>query len=193
MNDNTAKIEKEIDRENPNKLSYLFRLWKYVFVSTKKISAIYLGLFIFLSILRPVIGIMWGKYITLAECRDDTPQAIITIVIYIILYCALNWCAELIESFMSVNGDGDIEQLDAVQANRQQELMHCRLFKKISNLTPEYMEIPKFTDRINQIFNFAGDRANGINRKIMLNGYVLIAKFASVISVGATLFLYIRG
>lgn len=188
MNDNTEKIEKETDRENSNKLSYLFRLWKYVFVSTKKISVIYLGLFILLSILRPVIGIIWGKYIALAESRINLPRTVILNIIFITLYCALNWCAELIESFMSVNGDGDIEQLDAVQANRQQELMHCRMFKKISNLTPEYMEIPQFTDRITQVFKFAGDRANGINRKIMLNGYILIAKFVSVISVGATLF-----
>ena len=77
MNDNTAKIEKETGRENSNKLSYLFRLWKYVFVSTKKISMIYLGLFILLSILRPVIGIIWGKYIALAESRINLPRTVI--------------------------------------------------------------------------------------------------------------------
>ena len=157
MNDFTSKIERNVEKENKNKVKYLFRLWNFIFLSTKRISSIYLGLFLLLSILRPCLGLLWGKYIFWAENVKNTKSIYWGVIAIICIYCFLNWCAELIESFMAVNGDGDMEQLDAVQANRQQELMHCKMFKKISDISPEYMEISKFIDRVNNVFDFAGD------------------------------------
>lgn len=188
MKDFTECVERDIEKENPDRISYLFRLWKFIFSSTRAISTIYLGLFLMLSVLRPCIGILWGKYIATVEMSNHVNGKPLSAIVIIFLYCILNWCANLIESFMAVNGDGDIEQLDAVQANRQQELMHSKMFKKISNISPEYMEIAGFNDRVSQVFNFAGDRENGLNRKVMLNGYILVAKTVSVISIAATLF-----
>lgn len=189
MNDFTSKIERNVEKENKNKVKYLFRLWNFIFLSTKRISSIYLGLFLLLSILRPCLGLLWGKYIFWAENVKNTKSIYWGVIAIICIYCFLNWCAELIESFMAVNGDGDMEQLDAVQANRQQELMHCKMFKKISDISPEYMEISKFIDRVNNVFDFAGNRENGLNRKVMLNGYILVAKIVSVFSIAVTLYV----
>lgn len=188
MRDYTESVERYVNEEKQNKISYLFRLWGFVFSSTKLISIIYLGLFLLLSFFRPFIGILWGKYISVVELAGQSGKDYTKAIIIVLLYSILNWCAELIESFMAVGGDGDLEQLDLVQANRQQELMHVKMFKTIDNIAPEYMEISKFNDRVNQVFKFAGDRDNGLNRKVMLNGYVLIAKVVSVISIATTLF-----
>lgn len=38
MIDNTTKIEKEIINENKPKIKHVFKLWKFVFASTKIIS-----------------------------------------------------------------------------------------------------------------------------------------------------------
>lgn len=189
MNDKTSKIENDVEKEYSPSLKYLCRLWKYVLKSTKIISGIYLGLFLILSILRPVLALIWGHYISISESIKHTNIHYVMPILLIIIYALINWLADLLESFMAVAGDGDLEQLDLVQANRQQELMHSSLFRKISKINPEYFEIPEINNKINQIFQFAGDRFNGINRKIMLNSYIIIAKILSVISIAVTLYV----
>ena len=62
-NDNTTRIEQEVLQENKPSLSHLIRLFIYVFSATKQISAIYLGAFILLSMLRLVLALVWGRYI----------------------------------------------------------------------------------------------------------------------------------
>ncbi|MFQ9393821.1 MAG: hypothetical protein ACLR2E_06465 [Lachnospiraceae bacterium] len=45
-------------------------------------------------------------------------------------------------------------------------------------------------DRMRQVFDFAGDSWNGINRKVMISGYVVVAKVISVLTIAAALYLY---
>ena len=45
-------------------------------------------------------------------------------------------------------------------------------------------------DRMCQVFDFAGDSWNGINRKVMISGYVVVAKVISVLTIAAALYLY---
>ena len=188
MEDNTVHIEQNVKNEKMAQMKYLLRLWLYVFATTKKISIIYLVLFLFLSFLRSCLGFLWGKYVAEAEILAHDGNLFFHTILLLLAYSLLNWCADLIESFMSVDGNGDIEQLDAVQANRQQELMHGKMFDKISHINPEYLEIPQINNIINQVFGFAGDRGNGLNRTVMLNSYVVIAKMFSVFFIAATLF-----
>src|SRR5450830_1202174 len=113
MTDKTTKIEQNVERENKSSIKHLFRLWMYVFSSTKGISCIYMGLFIVLSLLRPVLAFMWGNYITTVEgymAGDNLLPAVFLLLGYFII----NYTADLIESYMAPNGGGDIEQLDLV-------------------------------------------------------------------------------
>ena len=59
FDDRTALFEKDILKENPPKLWYLTRLFRYVFSSAKLICAIFLGLAIILSLLQPIIAFLW--------------------------------------------------------------------------------------------------------------------------------------
>ena len=63
FDDNTADFEKDILKENPPKISYLTRLFRYVFSSAKLMCGIFLSLAIILSILQPIIAFIWGRYI----------------------------------------------------------------------------------------------------------------------------------
>ena len=65
--DNTAAMEEDILRENPPKLSYLTKLFRYVFSSARAMCGIFLGLAILLSILQPVTAFLWGKYVDRAS------------------------------------------------------------------------------------------------------------------------------
>ena len=67
MNDRTSRIEETIRRENPPKFRYLPRLFAYVFRSAKAMCLIFLGLSMLLSLLRPVVALLWGRYIAVAE------------------------------------------------------------------------------------------------------------------------------
>ena len=67
MNDRTAEKEREIQKEQKPSFHHLLRLFLYVFRATKGISCIYLGLFVLLSFLRPLIAEIWGRYISVVE------------------------------------------------------------------------------------------------------------------------------
>ena len=64
MADKTSKIEATIQTTTDSKLSYLWKMWLYIFSSTKKISLIYLGLFISISLLRPLVALIWKAFTT---------------------------------------------------------------------------------------------------------------------------------
>ena len=67
MNDRTSRIEETIRRENPPKFRYLPCLFAYVFRSAKAMCLIFLGLSMLLSLLQPVLALLWGRYIAVAE------------------------------------------------------------------------------------------------------------------------------
>ena len=139
-----------------------------------------------LSFLRVALAFIWGHYISLLEGRELSTKIIWAVCLLFIYFC-INFAAELIESYMAANGDGDLEQLDAVQANRQEELMQAKIYHKLSRISPEYFEIAEINDKVEQTFRYTSDRNAGVNREVMLNGYIIIAKVISTISIAAAL------
>lgn len=189
MNDKTRIREQEVLVEQRPRILHLLRLFAYVFKSTKGISCIYLGLFLLLSAMRPLVALLWGRYIVTAENILSLGN-ILHAVFLLFVYFVIGFAADLIESYMAIDGGGDLEQLDLVQSNRQRELLQTRLLKKLSVLSPEYFEVPRIQDRIEQVFEFTTDSWGGLNRKVMLSSYVIIAKCVSLVSIAATLYLY---
>ena len=83
MNDRTAEKEREIQKEQKPSFRHLLRLFLYVFRATKGISCIYLGLFVLLSFLRPLIAEIWGLYISVVEnAGNRVTEAALMLVLY---------------------------------------------------------------------------------------------------------------
>ncbi|MCL2060014.1 MAG: ABC transporter ATP-binding protein/permease [Oscillospiraceae bacterium] len=185
--DRTNSIERDVGREREAKTSYLVRLFVYAFSSAKAISCIYLGLFVLLSFLRPLLALIWGRYIQTAEAHapgsDILPAALL-----LTGYMAINFFADLIQKY--VIPYERIQRLDIVQANHQQELMQSKMFEKLAKIPPEYLEVPKINDRIEQVFSFVGGQWGGMNTTVMMNGYTVIARAVSVAAIAASLYIY---
>ena len=152
MNDRTAEKEREIQKEQKPSFHHLLRLFLYVFRATKGISCIYLGLFVLLSFLRPLIAEIWGRYISVVE---NAGNRVTEAALMLVLYWGISFAADLLESYLAPEGGGDFEQLDMIQANRQQELFKVHLLKKVNSVSPEYLEAPVMKDRMRQVFDFA--------------------------------------
>ena len=184
--DATSKLEEEVLHEQKPRLSHLIKLFFFAFSSTKLISAIYLAAFILLSLLRPALAFIWREYIEVTEAGLPSGK-ILDSILLLTAYFLVNFLADLIYRYVYLFDD--IEQLNLVQANRQQEKMHTLLYRKIAAFSPELLEVPKIQDRIEQIFAFVGSRF-GMNTTVMLQCYCMIAKLVSVISIAASLFVF---
>jgi len=185
--DMTNKIEADTLFERKPKVAHLFRLFAFAFSSAKVISAVYLGLFIFVSLLRPLLAFMWGGYIGAAEAVTFA-GGILPAALLVSGYFIINFLADLISGYVMPREE--IQRLDLVQANRQQELLHSRMYEKLAKLPPESLEIPVINDRIEQVFKFIGDRWGGMNQAVMMNGYIVIARAVSVATIAASLYLF---
>jgi ATP-binding cassette subfamily B protein len=186
LNDKTSIIEQEISKENKPKLSYLIRLWKYVFSSAKLMCIIFISLTTFLSLLRPVLAFIWGRYID-SVSKYNVGDTIIPMILLVSSYYIINFLANLINRY-TIRQE-QIERLDIVQANRFQEQFDTKMYKKLSKLSPEYLEIPKINDTMSRVFGFTSDAWSGLNSSVMLQGYYIIAKAVSVISIALSLFI----
>jgi ATP-binding cassette subfamily B protein len=187
IEDRTSKLEQDVEREHRGSLRSLLRLWAYVFSSTKLISSIYLGLFILLSFLRPLLAFMWGGYIqALADHKPGGP--LVAALVLIIAYFIINFLADLLNRY--VMAWEQIERLDVVQANHQQELLQSKMFKKLASISPEYLEVSKINDTIKQVFSWVTNEWDGLNRQVMVGSYVVIAKVVSVLSIAASLYIF---
>lgn len=186
--DKTKDIERLVQKERKPRFRYVVRLWLYIFSSVKAMSAIYLGFFIILSLLQPILAFVWGRYIKEAEANIN--GGIMLPLLLILAYFAINYIIDLINRYIGLNGGENIEQLSVVQDNRQKELFHSHIFKKIASFSSEYMEIAKINDNINQVFNFASDYYNGVSRGVMLQSYAVIAKIVSILCIIAALYIF---
>lgn len=186
LKDKTTIIENDINIDNKPKLKYLFRLWKYVFSSAKLMCLIFMILTITLSLLQPVLAFIWKRYVDSANTYQSG-DSILGIVLLALLYAAISFISSLISRYTSRNEQ--IERLDVVQANRFQELLDSRIYKKISRLNPEYLEIPKINDNINRVFGFTSDGWNGLNGNVMRPSYLILSGIVAVASIGASLYL----
>jgi ATP-binding cassette subfamily B protein len=182
-NDKTSKIEHDVQSERTPKIIHLLKLFFFAFSAAKTISLIYLGLYILLSLLRPLLAFMWGRYIQTAE-ELTVGDSVIPAILLIVSYFIISYIAELIDRY--VVPYERIEMLNIVQANHQAELMQSKMFKKFASISPEYYEIPKINDNMAQVFNFVGSQWGGMNTAVMMNGYIVIAKAVSVISIAAS-------
>lgn len=190
--DNTAALEKDILKENPPKLSYLTRLFQYVFSSARLMCGIFLGLAVLLSILQPVTAFLWGKYVDGAYAYSDAGEAnalaLLSLAGLALLYWLINFLSSLLNRYLY--GGEDIERLSRVQDHRLQEKFQAKLFEKIAKLYPEYMEVPRINDMINRCFNSMGGEWSSLQKGVMIEGYVIIAKLISVIMVAVSLYIF---
>jgi len=187
MLDKTTRIETEILKENKGNLRHLWKLFRYVLRSAKVVCAIFISLTVLLSLLRPVLAYIWGRYIDLANAYLPGGE-ILPMIGLIVAYYVIDFLCNLIHRYTQMWED--IERLDKVQMNRLQEQFHSRVYKKIASLSPEYMEVPKINDMIKRVFDYTQNGWDGMNREVMVNGYMMIAKSVSVASIVATLWLF---
>lgn len=192
FDDRTALFEKDILKENPPKLWYLTRLFRYVFSSAKLICAIFLGLAIILSLIQPIIAFLWGRYIdnanTLSASGMLHTSQLISLFGLVIVYWTLRFLSSLIYRYLY--GGEDIERLSKVQDHRLQEKFQAQLFRKISRLYPDYMEVPRINDIINRSFSAMGGEWSSLQRGVIIEGYVIISQLVSVIMVAASLYIF---
>ena len=192
FDDNTAVFEKDILKENPPKLSYLTRLFSYVFSSARFMCGIFLSLAITLSIIQPITAFIWGRYIDNANAYSDIidPQIVqlISLIGLAVLYWFIGFVSNMINRYLY--GGEDIERLSKVQDHRLQEKFQTKLFKKISRLYPDYMEVLEINDIINRSFDSMGGEWSSLQRGVIIEGYVIIAKVVSVIMVAASLYTF---
>ena len=187
MNDQTSRIEITLKAEAKPKLVHLLHLWAFVLRSAKAMSLLFLGLMILLSLLRPVAALLWGKYIDRAAAYLPGGQ-IIPLITLVALYYAISFLTQLLARY--TEGGEDIERLDLVQANRFQEMVNSRVLRKLSKIDPEYWEVPKINDVADRTFQFINDDWEGLSRKVMVKGYLVLAKAVSVISIAASLYIF---
>ena len=188
LNDRTTPVEADVSRESKGHLHHLWRLFAYVVSSAKSISVIYISLTVLLSLLRPVLAYLWGRYIDLASAYLPGGKALPMIGL-IAAYYVIGFLCDLIQRY-TTPGRETIEGLDIVQMNRLQELFHSRVYRKIASLLPESMEVPKINDLIARVFDFSQEDSRGLNREVMVSGYRIIAKAVSVLSIAATLWIF---
>jgi ATP-binding cassette subfamily B protein len=184
FNDRTSTTEQSVQKEQTPKISHLARLFMFAFSSTKIISCIYLGAFILLAFLRPLLAFIWGRYIQTVE-NIAAQDIIIPAVILLVGYYIINIFVGLLDLY--VRPYSYYSRLDLVQANRQQEMMHTKMYNKLASLPPEHFEIPKVNDRISQVFGFV---SNEMNIGVMMNSYLVIGRMVSVFSIAASLFIF---
>ena len=185
MNDRTSRIEEAIRRENPQKFRYLPRLFAYVFRSAKAMCLIFLGLSMLLSLLRPVAALLWGRYIAVAE--TGAVQSLLGAAGLLTGYYLIQYLCQLLQRY--TESFEEIERLDIVQRNRFQELVDTLAYRKFASLPSEMFEVPAINDRIERFMHFTQDSWDGLNRKIMVSGYQIVAKAVSVVSIAASLYL----
>jgi len=187
MADRTVRVERDVAKENRPSLGYLLRLFRYVFSSARGVCLVFLSLSILLSLLRPVLAFLWGRYIDAAS-RLLPGGELIPALLLLFAYYLLSVISGLLERY--TQAQEQIERLDVVQSNRFQELVDSRLYGKLSRLHPEYFEVPKINDMIKRTFDFADDSWEGMSRAVIVRGYYVIAKAVSVASIGASLYFF---
>ena len=185
--DRTSQIEQDIQNENKGSLRHLLRLFRTVFRSARTMCTLFISLTILLSLLRPLLAWLWGRYISLAAAYLPGGQ-ILPMILLILAYYLIGFLCDLLLRY--TQNYEQIERLDLVQLNRLQERFDSLVYTKIAGLSPEYLEVPKINDTIKRVFDYTQNGWDGMNREIMVNGYLVIAKTVSVLSIAAALWLF---
>jgi ATP-binding cassette, subfamily B, bacterial len=191
--DRTASLEVALQRENASSLRNLVRMFVYVVNSAKVMCAIFISLLVLLSLLRPALAYLWGRYIDLAAAYPHSGEAlpgeqVLPMVLLVTAYFLIGFLSDLIYRY--THESEDIERLDKVQMNRLQERLNTRIYAKIARLSSECMEVPKINDTIKQVFDYTQNGWDGMNREIMVNGYMIFAKAISVVTITLSLWIF---
>ena len=184
--DKTTEAEEAIQRENRPRFRYLFRLWKYVFDSAPGMCLIFMGLSVLLSLLRPLLAFFWERYVDSAGSYTGG-EGLLSILGLAFGYYVIHFVAELLNRYLYSRET--IERLDIVQANRFQETLNARIYKKLGKMPAEYNEIPRINDLTARVFDFVEDGWKGLNGSIMTPAYFLLAKLVSILSIAASLYI----
>lgn len=188
MNNRTVLIESTLQREAEPKLRHLVKLWTFVFRSAPAMSVLFLGLMLLLSLLRPVAAVVWGQYIDAVAAYLPGGE-LIPMLGLVTLYYAINLLVGVLWRY--TEGQEDIERLDVVQANRLQELVNSRVLRRLAKIDPEFWEVPKINDLADRTFQFINRRwGDNLSRAIMFQGYLVLAKGVSVLSIAASLYVF---
>lgn len=183
MTDYTVQIEETIARENKPMLRFLPRLFQYVFRSARGMCLIFLALSTLLSLLRPILAFVWGRFVDTANAFG----AVTALIALLLSYYMIDFLAGLLERY--TQSYEEIERLDIVQRNRFQEKFDRKMYQKLARLPSEYFEVPQINDRIARVFQFTQDAWSGLNREVMVRGYMIVSKAVSVASIAASLYL----
>lgn len=187
MKDNTRSIEDMVLKDRKPLISHLIRLFGFGFKTTPFISGLYLTAFIVLAFLRLFLAYIWGRYVEGIQLITSNFYAVHSILL-LLGYFIINFLTGLLNRYVYLFDD--IEQLNIVQANRQQEKLYRKMYEKLAKLSPEMFEIPKIKNRINQVFDFADVKTGGLNTSVMLQSYILIAKLISTLSISISLCMF---
>lgn len=186
LDDATSGMESTISSESTGKTEHIFRVFRFIFRTSKGMCLVFFSLLVLLSLLRPVLAFVWGHYVSWSELQDW--EVFWTMLGLVLVYFCINFLISLLNRYL--NGGEDIERLDIVQSNHFQENVNARLYEKISALSPEYMEVPKINDDISRVFSFVGDGWTGMNRSVMISGYQIAARVISVVSIALSLYFF---
>ncbi len=190
MKDQTTRIEQQIQRENKPLFKYLPRLFIYVFRAAGGMCLIFMGLSILLSLLRPVLALIWTRYIDAAQCWSAGQRAA-GMAGLLVAYYLLDFVINLLYRY--TEGYEEIERMDVVQRNRFQEKVDSRVYKKLGALKSEMFEVPAINDRIERLLKFTQDSWSGLNREVMLKGYYIVSKAISVATIAMSLYILAPG
>lgn len=183
MTDSTTRLEQAIQKENKPRLLYIFRLFAMVFRSAPGMCLIFLGLSTLLSLLRPVLAFVWGRFVDTANAFGTVTSLAALLVAYYLIHFLSDLLVRYTQSYE------EIERLDIVQRNRFQELFDTRMYQKLARLPGECFEVPAINDRMERVFQFTQEAWSGLNRQIMVEGYMIVSKAVSVASIAASLYI----
>lgn len=183
--DQTTRMEEAIRAERKPRFRYVPKLFAFVFRSAPWMCLIFLSLSTLLSFLRPVLAYIWSRYVDAAGALAST-DSLWPLFGLILAYFAINYLIDLLDRYTTAYEE--IERLDIVQKNRFQEMFDTRMYGKLAALPSEDFEVPAINDRIERVFAFTSDAWSGLNRQIMVKGYLIIAKTVSVLTIAASLF-----
>ena len=187
MSDRTTAIENDILSTQKPALKNLVRMWIYVVKNSKTVTLLYLGLYILLSLLRPLSAVLWGRYVD--SLSGEVPyESLIGVLLLLLGYYLINIVTDIL--YRCLEGQEDIEQFNIVQENRCQERILSNVYRKLNRIQYEYWEVPQMNDIVNRNMQFMNSRGNGISKAVMQQSYAIVAKAISVISIAATLYIY---
>ena len=139
-------------------------MWIYVVKNSKTIALLYLGLYVLLSLLRPLSAVLWGRYVDTLS-GGAFHESLLGVILLLIGYYLINIATDIL--CRCLEGQEDIEQLNIVQENRFQERILSNVYRKLNRIQYEYWEIPQMNDIVNRNMQFMNDSWNGISRGVM--------------------------